>query len=283
MKKLLLLTMFYIAHETTFAQSGWTRKANSFYAKFGYAYSAGDKYFDADGKLIAGANNFTQHSLNFYGEYGATNNITAILNFPVYKIQNFDGYSSARGVGNPQIELKFAVIKKFPIISFSVGAELPLSDQRNFSVSQNINSLGFFDRINLPTGYPDFHYWETLAVSSSLGNLPGWISFHGRFVERTQGYSNQFNYGLEVGYKFTKNFWINARITTQNQIGKSFGSASFLNGQDTEFTTLGFSVAYKIARKMQLNFDYQFYNDLLRSRRNVYSAPFYQIGLSHEL
>ncbi len=284
MKKLLLLSvLLFVSQHLIFAQSGWTRNAGGIYAKLGYAFSGGDQYYGSDGVLNQGANNFTQHSLNLYAEYGVTNNITAVVNFPVYKIQNFDGYSAAKGIGNPQLELKLAVFKKFPVVSFTVGAELPTATQTNFSVAQKINSLGYFDQINLPTGYPDFHYWGTLAVSSSLGNLPGWISFHTKFVARTGGYSNQLNYGLEVGYKWTKEFWTNARITTQNQIGTGSGRGSFVNGQDTEFTTLGLSAAYKIANKTHINFDYQFYNDLLRSRRNVYSAPFYQLGFSVEL
>ncbi len=272
-----------MVHKTTFAQSGWTRKVHGFYSKLGYTYSTGNTYFATNGDLIPNAHNFTQQRLNFYSEYGFTNNINAILNFPFFKTQNFESYSVANGIGNPQIELKFAVLKKFPVISFSVGAELPFANQTNYAVSQKINSSGFFDRKNLPTGYPDFHFWGTLDVSSALGNLPGWISINSKFIERTSGYSNQFNYGLEVGYKFTKKFWTNVRLTTQNQIGKSSNSASFLNGQDTEFTTLGLGTAYKIFTKLHFNFNYQFYNDLLRSRRNVYSAPFYEIALSFEL
>lgn len=282
MKKLLLFAMFYMVHKTTFAQSGWLRRANSFNVTVGYAYSLGNTYFATDGVLNPNANNFIQRSLNFLGEYGISNNINVILNFPVYKFQNFENYSVASGVGNPQLELKFAVQKKFPVISFSLGMELPLANQTNYSVSRNINSSGLFDRVNLPTGYPDFNYWGTLSVSSALGNLPGWISLNSKFVARTKGFNNQFNYGVEVGYKFTKIFCIIARLTTQNQIGTNSVKSSIVNGEETEFTAFGLDAAYKITSKIHVHFDYDFYNDLLLNRKNVYSSPFYRISMSFE-
>ncbi len=284
MKKFLLFFLLLcFAHQNSFAQSGWTRNARSLFINLNYAFSGGDKYFDANGVLNVGANNFLQQSLNVNAEYGITKSITGIFILPAYKIQKFDGYSEAKGVGNPVIELKFALSKKIPVISFTTGAEFPLATQTNFSVAQTLNTSGLFDRKNLPTGYPDFHFWGTWIVSSALGNLPGWISIHGKFIARTAGYSNQFNYGFEVGYKWTPKFRAIVNIGTQNQIGTPSGKASIVNGEDTEFTKFGFEVKYKIAPKFNLHVGYQFYNDVLNTRKNIYSSPAYQFGVSYEL
>lgn len=282
--KLFLITNLLFLCVCGNAQSGWTRAKNSGYFKLAAYMIAGDQYYGVNGNFNAGANNYYQQALTVYGEYGITKNITAIVNYPFLKFQHFEGYSNSIGTGNPQVELKFSVYKIIPV-SFSVGAEIPISAQDNFIYAKTPNPLGSYDYYNLPTGYPDFSYWGTLAVSGSWGNLPGWTSLFTQYIVRGNGYSNQLKTGLEIGYRWAPQFYTNARLVgffqTQKNIQAKAGS--FTNGQGTEFTTLGFGAGYKFSKKFTATFDYQFYNDLLVSRKNVYSTPFFQLGIAAEL
>ena len=265
------------------AQSGWTRAKGSGYFKLAAYTINGEEYYGADGTYNL-ANNYHQQALTLYGEYGITKNITAIINYPFLKFQNFDGYNSSSGTGNPQIELKFPIFKKFPVVAFSLGAEIPIATQTNVIYSKELNPFGNYDYFNLPTGYPDFSYWGTLAASGSWGKLPGWTSIYTQYTIRGTGYSNILKTGIEVGYKWTPKFYTNVRLVGFFQAQKNIKakSGSLTNGQGTEFTTIGLGAGYKFYKNLGVTLDYQFYNDLLVSRKNVYSTPLYQLGISYE-
>ena len=278
-----LAVNFLFLFTTINAQSGWTRAKDSGYFKLAAYTIAGDQYYGVNGNFNAGANNYFQQALTVYGEYGITKNITAIVNYPFLKFQHFEGYTNSTGTGNPQVELKLSVYKIIPV-SFSVGAEIPVASQDNIIYSKVVNQLGTYDYYNLPTGYPDFSYWGTLAASGSWGNLPGWTSLFAQYIIRGNGYSNQLKTGLEIGYKWIPKFYTNVRLTGFFQAQKNIQakSGSLTNGQGTEFTTLGLGAGYKFQKYLTATFEYQFYNDLLVSRKNVYSTPLFQIGISGE-
>lgn len=266
------------------AQSGWTRQKGGFYAKTGFSTLSGDKYYDVEGKILPNARVFNQQMLAFYGEYGLTKNITGVLNYPFMKWQHYDDFETVAATANPQLELRFALYKKIPVVSFAVGAELPISKQNNISQAKIEIAPGVRESVNLPSGYEDFNYWGTLAVSSGFGNTPGWLTISGQLVKRGKDYSNQARLGFELGYKWTPQFWTNARLTGLYQVKKSGNTSagSLTNGEATEYTILNIGLAYEVLPHWSITADYQTYNTFLVSLKNVYSAPFYQIGTSVE-
>ena len=96
------------------AQSAWTRNKGGVYAKLGVYTLSGANSYDTKGVKTVGST-FHQQAITFYGEYGINKNLTAILNFPILKSQYYRDDKAATGVGNPQIELKFALFKKIQI------------------------------------------------------------------------------------------------------------------------------------------------------------------------
>jgi hypothetical protein len=266
------------------AQSGWTREKNGIFAKAGVFTLSGNKYYGLDGRLNNGANTFYQTALTFYGEYGITKNITGIINYPYFKFQHYKGYDIVSGIGDPQLELKFSLWRKIPIVSLSIGAELPLASQDNKSFSKTEITPGFRDFANLPTGDGDFNYWGTLAISTGFGSSPGWFTIWGQYNRRSKGFSDQRRMGLELGYKWTTKFWTNARMVGlyQGKIKDKVGSASIVNGQGTQFTTLNIGASYEFIKHWSLTFDWQTYNDFLVKRKNVYSTPLFMAGISAE-
>jgi hypothetical protein len=188
------------------------------------------------------------------------------------------------GTGNPQLELRFALYKKIPVVSLAIGAELPISQQTNISQAKFETAPGVRESTNLPSGYEDFNYWSTLAISSGFGSTPGWVTISGQFVKRGKNYSNQARLGFELGYKWTPKFWTNARLVGLYRIAKgdNASTGNITNGEGTEYTILNIGVAYELIKNWSITADYQTYNTLLVPLKNVYSAPFYQIGVSAE-
>ncbi len=276
-----LLVAFFTINSS--AQSGWTRSKGGIYAKTGVSTLTSDKYYDTEGKLNTGSRQFYQQMLSFYGEYGVTKNITAILNYPFLKFQRYKDFETVKGIANPQLELRFALFKKIPVVSLAVGGEIPIAKQNNFSVAKFESAPGIRESVNLPAGYADFNYWGTLAISSGFGNVPGWATISSQYVVRGKNYSNQARLGFEIGYKWTPIFWTNARLTGFYQANKKAGTTgNITNGESTEYTTIAVGAAYEFKKHWSITADFQAYNDILVRLKNVYSAPFYQIGFSIE-
>ena len=276
-----LLTAFFTVNLS--AQSGWTRNKGGIYAKMGVSTLTSDKYFDTEGNLNKGSRQFNQQMLSFYGEYGITKNITAILNYPFLKFQHYKDFETVKGIANPQLELRFALLKKIPVISLAIGGEIPVAKQNSISIAKFESAPGIRESVNLPAGYADFNYWGTLAISSGFGNVPGWATISSQYVVRGKNYSNQARLGFEIGYKWTPTFWTNARLTGFYQANKKANTTgNITNGESTEYTTIAVGAAYEFKKHWSITADFQAYNDLLVRLKNVYSAPFYQIGFSIE-
>jgi hypothetical protein len=286
-KAAILLIINILCMIQLFAQSGWTRAKGGFYGKLGYSMVSGNEYYNEAGKLASQNNTFRQQALNLYGEYGITKNITGILSFPLAKFNSYETTNIVSGIGDPQLELKFALLKKIPVVAFSLGVEIPIAKQPNYAKAKQPDPFtGLIDSINIPTGDSDFNYWGTLAVSSGLGNVPGWITFSGKYNKRTKGFKDQIIAGAELGYKWKPTFWTNVRLSSLWNGGDKGGSqaAGLTNGQGTTYTTLGVGGAYQIMKQWSITLDYQTYIDFLglASLANVYRAPFLQMGVSAE-
>jgi hypothetical protein len=281
-----IFLLFFLFLNASFveAQSGWTRNKGGVFLKAGYFNASSDQLLDANGNRVLGANKFSQDALTLYGEYGITKRLTAILNYPFYKFQRYLGYETASGFGDPQIELKWSLLRKIPVVSVSLGAELPFAAATNYSFIKTGDRTQF---ANLPAGDGDFNYWGTLAVSSGFGTTPGWATIWGQYNRRgkpagfTEKFRDQTKLGFEVGYKWTPEFWTNARLSglwTQAPQANS----SFINGDGAQYTTLMFGVSYEFIAHYSLTFDYQTYTDWLVKRKNIYSTPLYAVGFSAE-
>jgi hypothetical protein len=280
---LLFLHIFYLGKSQMLGQSGWTRNKGGVYAKVGFYTLSGSNYFDTEGVKTANKT-FNQRAVTLYGEYGINKNLTAILNFPVVKSQHYTDYSAANGLGNPQIELKFAVFKKIPILSFSIGGELPIAKQTNITMAKTVNALGVFEQINLPTGYADFQYWGTLAASAGFWQGMGWGTVFSQYIVRGKNIDNQAKLGIEMGYKWTPKFWTNARLVGWYKASSKTNNVNgtIVNGQGTQYTSLGIGAAYEVAKHWSLTLDYQSINNILVRPKNTQDAPLFQLGVSAE-
>ncbi len=285
MKKILFLLfihLFYFGQSQMLGQSGWTRNKGGIYVKTGFYTLDGSNYYNTEG-VKSQTRDFHQQALTFYGEYGLTKHITTILNFPYLKGQGYADDKRAVGVGNPQLELKFALYRKIPVVSLTIGAELPFAKQTNYSVARKPDAFGIVNRINLPTGYPDLNYWGTLAVSSGFWKGMGWFSAYGQYIVRGKDFNNQAKLGFELGYKWTPKFWTNARLVGWYQAQSKKGTnASIVNGQGTEYTNLGIGAAYEVIKHWSITLDYQTANNLLVRPKNIQGAPLFQVGVSAE-
>ena len=281
MAKYCLLLCLNLLAASTFAQSGWTRRKNTYFAKLAYSYFQSSNYYNPSGEKMT-TSLFRQQSVTFYGEYGVTDRFTVILHAPLFKANGYETTNTVYGIGDLKAEFKYRLLKNIPL-ALSIAPEFPTGSRNNYAT----NKLNSQDQINLPTGDGEFNVWTTLAGSASFHPVPAYVSFSVAFNYRTRyediNFRNQLKYAAEAGYKIANTVWVNATLAAQQSLGEQSGVTDFVRGDGTEFTALSLGAAYEFRSHWSVTAQVWSYNDIIFSRRNIYSAPTYSIGFYYEI
>nr|WP_288977358.1 hypothetical protein [uncultured Allomuricauda sp.] len=284
MKKYWYTCMFFILMISNIqAQSGWTRKSNSYYIQTSVSHYSSKNYYTTEGNLSDSGSRFNSSALILYGEYGLTDRITTIVDLPLIVLNNFSSTETVTGVGSLNLGLKYRLFKNVPI-AVQANFEIPTDDGRNFARSKNPNALGTFDVINLPTSDGEFNVWTNLIGSHSFGNGKTYGSLYTGINFRTESFSNQFQAGAEVGHLFFDKFYLIGKLRILEKLSSGEGNqgVSFLYGEGTTFTSYGFNGIYKLGNHLSLVAAYSDYAGFLVDRKNIYDGPTFSFGLSIE-
>lgn len=270
-----------LLHGSSFAQSGWTKeKGEGFYQLSFQSFSSSD-YYTLGGELL-NTNEFSQQSLVFYGEYGLTDRFTIIANLPLQTWNGFETTETVNGLGDLRLEFKHALLKKYLPLTISVAPEIPIGKANNFAQS----TINDFEEINLPSGDGEFNVWTTLATSFALPNAPFYGSIFGAYNFRTEyndvSFSDQIAIGAEIGYQVAGLVWINARLNGLNSVDDVLVATDFVRGDGTEYTSYSFGASAPVYKDFHINLNYRNYADFIYSRRNLYSAGTWSIGVFYQ-
>lgn len=191
------------------AGGGWTRPAGHGYAKVGLSLANTTRYHPLAGGTISTAQ-FRQQVYSLYAEYGLTNRLEATLNFPFFRRATFPDTSPGQGVGDPEFGLRYGVLTgKWPL-AVQVAAQAPLGDPNRRGIYQNDPTNFVF----LPTGNGQWNIWTRAALSHTLGTLPAFVTLEASYNFRTGGFTNQYSFGAQAGYKFFDKLWLTANVRT---------------------------------------------------------------------
>ncbi len=282
MKKELIISCCILLPIIADAQSGWTRKKNTYFVKTAINLFSSDNYYNPEGQKIS-SNEFRQQALNLYGEFGVTNRFTTIVHFPLLKLNSFENTNTVAGIGDLKVELKYALLSKNIPITLSIAPEFPTGSKNNYAQSEDND----FDQINLPTGDGEFNIWSTLAGSFSFHPINGYLSLSSQYNYRTKyndfSFRDQVKFNVEVGYKFLDKVWLNAILSAQTSVGTPSGVTDFIRGEGTEFTAIGIGAAYEFIKGWSFSLESWGYSDIIFDRKNLYSAPSFSFGVFHEI
>jgi hypothetical protein len=161
-------------------------------------------------------------------------------------------------------------------ISIGIAPSLPVGKSQG--LVENRNRPGDF--INLPIGDGEFNVWARLYASSSLGKR-SYVSFDAGYNFRTQGFTNQYSVGLELGYQLFGKVWVNGIIRRLATVGTpNSAKGSFVYGEGTEFWSYYLGASVPLKKHLSLTADY---SNLLGGRKNVYSGSVFGLGFALEL
>lgn len=277
----LLLALCFMAFGIQ-AQSGWTRKKKSYFIKTSFNLFSSDKYYNPDGEKLITAR-FRQQSISVYGEYGISDRLNVIVNFPLLKINSFETSEPVTGIGDLKVEFKYSLLTKNIPLTFGVAPEFPTGSANKYSKSK-INSI---DQINLPTGDGEFNIWNTLAASHSFYPVAAYLSVSSAYNYRTQyrgfRFRDQLKFNIEAGYKLLDKVWLNGIVSAQTSVGRPTGTTDFVRGEGTEYTAVSFGAAYEFIKYWSLSLQAWSYADFVFDRKNIYSSPTYSIGVFYEI
>ncbi len=263
------------------AQSGWTKGKGELFSRVGYQYFSSGSYYNLSGNEM-NTNEFIQHSVALYGEYGLTDRLTILLDWPAFKSHRFESTETIHGVGDMKIGAKYAISKKIPI-SLTVLPELPVARANRFAQNEN----PAFGSINLPTGDGEFNVFTILAGSASFYPLPVYTNVFFAYNFRTEydgiSLSDQLLYGIEIGGKVFDIAWLKGGIRFQESLDQSDEVISFIRGEGTEYASISFGLYVPIRSGWGVDINYFDYLDLLVSRKNIYDAPVFSLGIVYEI
>lgn len=274
------ITVFALTTFQLSAQSAWVPDAKAFYLQAQVSTFSSSRYFGLNGQLNEGTT-FNSQAFMLYGEYGLTGRLTAIADLPVFELNSFSSTETAGGVGDLKLGLKYQLIQSFPV-AVQVEAEIPTDDGVNFARAKMPNDFGTFDEINLPTSDGEFNVWTTLAVSHStkggtFASLFGSVNF------RTQGFTNQWQSGLEIGHLFFEKFYLIGKLRVQGKLSSTDSiGASFLYGEGTTFTTFALNPLFKLNDHWLLVASFSGFTDWIVAKRNIYDGYTFTIGVAYE-
>jgi len=266
---------------TASAQSGWTKAADEAFFKLSYLNFQSEDYYNLSGEQMT-TSQFSQQAIGLYGEYGITDRLTVLVDWPMLKRQGFETTESVYGTGDLKLGVKYALVKKIPV-SLSIVPELPIAKANKYAQNEN-PALG---NINLPTGDGEFNVFTTLAISSSLYPLPAYINLYGTFNYRTKyqdiSLSNQLMESVEVGYNPFATLWLKGGVKLQQTLGDGTSAVSFIRGEGTEFSSLFAGAFYKFTEVWGIDLTYFGYIDGPVKSANVYQGPVLSVGLVYDV
>ena len=281
MKKLIGFSILLLITNVSYGGGGWVYKKGKGFVKVGQNMILSRYYFQSNGNLNDLASRISLYTTSLYVEYGITDRLNAVAYVPFFvrAIQNNIQLQPSGTVipgdainsfGDTDVGLKYGFFQnKSVVMSISLIAGLPFG----YSEVSSDNVLR--------TGDGEFNQLVKLEVSKSFYPAPFYASAVLGFNNRTNGFSEEFHYGAEVGYKLGQCTGV-LRVYSVNSLFNGTndefqGNTAFAN--NIEYFSYGPEIIYTVNNKLGVSASAGF----AFSGRNVLGAPNFGFGLFMKL
>ncbi|MGK7396496.1 MAG: hypothetical protein ACNS62_18095 [Candidatus Cyclobacteriaceae bacterium M3_2C_046] len=279
MKQILFLSILFIMITgQLFAGGGWTPEKGSGFVKLSQSMLLSDQFFSPAGDLVD-ITTTGIYSSSIYGELGITDRFTVIAYFPFFSRATLNRKETPEGelieegdhlnsLGDADLTFKYGLIQQKPLVlSASLTLGLPLGTNGG-------GRTGL-----LQTGDGEFNQMLTLEASHSFYPQNFYLSGLIGFNNRTNNFSDEIRYGLEIG--FTPGKFIG--------VLRFYGVKPLMNGNDellpingvfnnnVEFLAVTPEINYMMTEKwgISLSFGGAFYGKNILANPNLVGGLFY--------
>lgn len=162
------LTIVFILACAHVQARGWPKEQGKGYYKIGYSWINGSHFFDNKGNKVGLFPGLNFSTISFYGEYGVTDRLTAVLYFPfatTAKLEDVSG--SITTLGDTNVGLRYGLITGKPnVLSATLTLGIPLGRATDFDATPVNNSGG--GESSLQTGDGEFNPFIKLESGHSF-------------------------------------------------------------------------------------------------------------------
>lgn len=271
---LFLFILMAIAPSVLMAQA-WTKGKNKGFYKLDFSTIRATDVYDTKGDVVP-FRTLTNFITSFYGEYGINNKLTAIAYVPFF-VRNTVNATKGNQTGNVIED----GIENNNFGDVDLGFRYQLFNKKGISVSANVF-------LGLPTGDArqadalftgDGEFNQMVKIAVGTGKTKWWTQGALGFNNRTKGFSDEFRYDFEFGYKFFNDrllaiLKINGIENLNNGNAKAALTGLFSN--NVEFMGLGPEFLYYINKKKNIGASLRFAGAL--KGQNVLAAPSIAVG-----
>lgn len=259
------------------AGGGWPQQRGEGFFLLSQRFISGNGYYNNQG-FVVGSPKIGAYTTHFYGEYGITGSLTGILHSPfitsLSREEGVDGFGNvftadnATGFGDIDLGAKYCILRN----PFYLSAELTLGIP-----SGNYNG-GNTETLHLGDG--DFS--QMLKIYASRGFKYGiFATAFGGFNNRTNGFSDEWHYGGELGisqFGFTVIGKLYSRQSLFNEPRKD-SQIPGIYSDNLEYFSYGFQILYAYKDKYGIMFE----QGTAGASRNIIAAKSYSFGLFWKL
>lgn len=287
MKQVIIIIALLSIGQTVFAGGPWPQKKGGLYLKLSEWWTIFDEHYTDQGRLDPNQTNGIFNT-TLYAEYGLTDRVTAIINAPILSRNVINNIRSATTsellfpgdavttFGDTDITLKYGLTKP--------GAKIPIAASITLGLPTGKSVAG--DQNNLQTGDGEFNQLIQVHAGSgfNFANASGYASTYVGFNNRTNGFSEEFRYGLELGVGLINNkFWLNGRLNVveslKNGDTAETTTSTSIFANNAEFTSLGVEGNYYITSTVGVSAGV---TTALRGEI-IAAAPSYSVGVFLDL
>ncbi|MGB1296218.1 MAG: transporter [Flavobacteriales bacterium] len=259
--KYIYITLFsIIGIYQSIAQSAWTKKESEGYLQFQYnTIPTYDEVFQESGdESLFPHREQSQHSLNFYGEYGLTDKTTIIGHVPLSIMHTgelnenidwdvIDINSSKKETITALGNIEFGVRHKLYSKSVEISGQLNV----------HLNTSTYDKESGIRTGYDAYSFIPTINIGKGWNK--SYIQGFTGAALRTNDYFQSFKIGIEYGYKIHEHVWaiafIDGLITMDEgdieETAQSRWTYMYVNNQ--EYVAFGLKLNYELKDNFGMN------------------------------
>ncbi len=279
MKKIKILLVFSLTTQILFA-GGWVKKKGTGYYKLSQWWTVFDQHYTDQG-LIDPNVTMGLFNTNIYVEHGLSDNFTLLANAPLFSrsytnnlVSSVSGNILAEGdalnsIGDIDLGIKYGFNQQAWPIAFSLTLGLPTGDE-----------LGGI-QMNLQTGDGEFNQLLRADISRAfqIKKFSNYFNSYLGVNNRTQGFSDEFRYGIEVGSsyynKFSAAYQLYGIESLRNGDMTDGGNSASVFANNTEFTAWSIELSYYVKKRVGIsaNFTSTFRGEIIAA------APSYSIGI----
>jgi hypothetical protein len=277
----LLLFLFILTSCEVVAQNGWLRPKGALWSQLSFQKWTSDDFYNLQGQALTTLP-FTTSEMSIFAEYGLSNSITGLVNFPIRKSSEFANTESGVGIGDLRVEFKFKPFKSSFPFAIQIGAELP-TGKSEIKAYNDDKQLGF---INLPSGDGELNFWSHLIASKSFskkifGSI--YTGYNLRTKYQNQPFNDQLKAGLELGYSPYSNAWFILKYNALYVLGQSGVNADFIRMSGTTFSQYSILFLTNVYKRFGISVQMSGFTNAPSMLRNVYAGEYLTFGLVYEI